>query len=159
MQRQGYRPGDYLERNPELRAALDLIADGRFSRGDREMFRPLVDNLRNSDPFFVLADFAAYVAAQERAAAAWLDRDALDADVDRQCRLLREVFVGPLDSRVRDTDLDAASRDRLVALSFRSRDCADSSFFDALAHVRRARRDGRNARPRAPDANSSVSKS
>jgi starch phosphorylase len=33
MQRQGYRPGEYLERNPELRAALDLIADGRFSRG------------------------------------------------------------------------------------------------------------------------------
>ena len=76
MQRQGYRPGDYLERDPELRAALDLIADGRFSRGDREMFRPLVDNLKTSDPFFVLADFAAYAATQERAAAAWLDRDA-----------------------------------------------------------------------------------
>jgi len=76
MQRQGYRPGDYLERDPELRAALDLIADGRFSRGDREMFRPLVDNLKTSDPFFVLADFAAYAATQQRAAAAWLDRDA-----------------------------------------------------------------------------------
>ncbi len=76
VRRQGYRPGEYLERDPELRAALDLIADGRFSRGDREMFRPLVDNLTRSDPFFVLADFAAYAAAQERAAAAWLDRDA-----------------------------------------------------------------------------------
>jgi len=40
------------------------------------MFRPLVDNLTRSDPFFVLADFAAYAAAQERAGAAWLDRDA-----------------------------------------------------------------------------------
>ena len=76
MQRQGYRPGDYLDREPELRAVLDLIAEGRFSRGDREMFRPLVDNLTSSDPFFVLADFAAYVATQERAAAAWLERDA-----------------------------------------------------------------------------------
>jgi len=76
MRRQGYRPGDYLDRDPELRAALDLIADGRFSRGDREMFRPLVDNLTYSDPFFVLADFSAYVATQDRAAAAWLDRDA-----------------------------------------------------------------------------------
>ena len=75
MRRQGYRPRDYLERNPGLSAALDLVADGRFSRGDREMFRPLVDNLTSSDPFLVLADFAAYVAAQERAAAAWLDRD------------------------------------------------------------------------------------
>jgi starch phosphorylase len=76
MQREGYRPGAYLERDPELRAALDLIADGRFSRGDREMFRPLVDDLTRSDPFFVLADFAEYVATQERAAARWLDRDA-----------------------------------------------------------------------------------
>jgi starch phosphorylase len=75
MRRQGYRPRDYLERDPELRAALDLVADGRFSRGDREMFRPLVDNLKSSDPFFVLADFAAYVATEERAGAAWLDRD------------------------------------------------------------------------------------
>jgi starch phosphorylase len=40
------------------------------------MFRPLVDNLTSSDPFFVLADFAAYVKAQERVAAAWLERDA-----------------------------------------------------------------------------------
>jgi glycogen phosphorylase len=76
MRRDGYRPGAYLERDPELRAALDLIADGRFSRGDREMFRPLVDDLTRSDPFFVLADFAEYVATQERAAARWLDRDA-----------------------------------------------------------------------------------
>jgi glycogen phosphorylase len=73
--RQGYRPRDYLERDPELAAALDLVADGRFSRGDREMFQPLVDNLTGSDPFFVLADFAEYAAAQERADAAWLDRD------------------------------------------------------------------------------------
>ena len=33
---------------------LDLIADGTFSHGDTEMFRPLVDNLRYDDPFLVL---------------------------------------------------------------------------------------------------------
>jgi starch phosphorylase len=75
MRRQGYRPSDYLDRDAELRAVLDLVAEGRFSRGDRELFRPLVDNLTHSDPFFVLGDFAAYVATQEQAAAAWLDRD------------------------------------------------------------------------------------
>lgn len=40
---------------------LDLIAGGRFSRGDSEVFRPLVDNLRHDDPFLVLADYASYV--------------------------------------------------------------------------------------------------
>jgi starch phosphorylase len=75
VQRDGHRPREYLERDPELRATLDLIAEGRFSRGDRELFRPLVDNLTVSDPFLVLADFRAYVACQERVAAAWQDQE------------------------------------------------------------------------------------
>jgi starch phosphorylase len=61
IKREGYRPVDYIGRNDELKAALELIAEGRFSRGDTEVFRPLVDNLRYDDPFLVLADYAAYV--------------------------------------------------------------------------------------------------
>jgi starch phosphorylase len=38
------------------------------------MFRPLVDNLLQHDPFLVLADYADYVACQERVSAAWNDR-------------------------------------------------------------------------------------
>jgi starch phosphorylase len=54
---------------------LDLIANGYFSHGDREVFAPLVDNLRHADPFLVLADYAAYVAAQEQVDAAWEDTE------------------------------------------------------------------------------------
>jgi len=71
VRREGYRPARELERNPELEAALELIAAGAFSRGDREIFQPLIDNLRNSDPFLVLADYADYVACQERVNTAW----------------------------------------------------------------------------------------
>jgi glycogen phosphorylase len=73
--RDGYRPTRELERNPELEQALELIAAGTFSRGDRQMFQPLIDNLRNSDPFLVLADYADYIACQERVGAAWQDGD------------------------------------------------------------------------------------
>jgi starch phosphorylase len=73
VQREGYRPASYADGNAALREALDLIADGYFSRGDHEVFRPLVDNLLQSDPFLVLADFADYVACQERVSAAWND--------------------------------------------------------------------------------------
>jgi starch phosphorylase len=73
VKREGYRPGDYANGNAELRDALDLVAGGHFSRGDREMFRPLVENLLRSDPFLVLADYADYVACQERVSAAWAD--------------------------------------------------------------------------------------
>lgn len=74
-QRTGYRPADHIEQNAELRGALELIRSGQFSRGDRETFRPLVDNLLDSDPFLVLADFAAYVACQEQVDAAWCDAE------------------------------------------------------------------------------------
>jgi starch phosphorylase len=75
VKREGYRPADYVEGNAELRAVLDLIGGGRFSHGDTEVFRPLVENLTQSDPFLVLADYAAYVACQERVSAAWQDAE------------------------------------------------------------------------------------
>src|SRR5262249_13978366 len=70
-----YRPESYVEGNVELREVLELIANGHFSRGDASVFAPLVENLRHSDPFLVLADYAAYVACQERVSAAWHDTD------------------------------------------------------------------------------------
>ena len=73
LQRTGYRPAEYAERDAELRESLELIGSGHFSRGDREMFRPLVENLWNHDPFLVLADHADYLACQGRVDAAWSD--------------------------------------------------------------------------------------
>ena len=73
VKREGYRPAAHVEANPELRAVLEMIGDGRFSRGDAEVFRPLVENLLHADPFLVLADFAGYVACQQRVSAAWRD--------------------------------------------------------------------------------------
>jgi len=75
VKREGYRPRDFIEQNAELREVLDRIERGQFSRGDRDVFRPLVDNLRESDPFLVLADFAAYIACQERVSEAWQDSE------------------------------------------------------------------------------------
>jgi starch phosphorylase len=71
----GYHPHEYLERDAELREAIDVIASGHFSRGDASVFRPLVDNLRYSDPFLVLADYASYMECQQRVSAAWQDAD------------------------------------------------------------------------------------
>ena len=75
LRQEGYRPASELERNPELEEALELIAAGTFSRGDRELFKPLIENLRTSDPFLVLADYADYVACQERVNTTWQDEE------------------------------------------------------------------------------------
>ncbi|QBR01964.1 glycogen/starch/alpha-glucan phosphorylase [Paraburkholderia pallida] len=73
VKREGYRPAHYVEGNAELREVLDLIAGGHFSRGDSQVFRPLVENLLHADPFLVLADYADYVACQARVSEAWTD--------------------------------------------------------------------------------------
>jgi starch phosphorylase len=75
VKRAGYRPADYIAGNSDLHAALEMISRGDFSRGDAEVFRPLVDNLMLSDPFLVLADYADYVACQEKVSAAWRDQE------------------------------------------------------------------------------------
>lgn len=69
----GYRPLEFYERNPALKNALDLIDSGHFSGGDGELFRPLVDSLIHRDPYFVLADFQAYVDCQKRVSQVWAD--------------------------------------------------------------------------------------
>ncbi|MBV9318322.1 MAG: glycogen/starch/alpha-glucan phosphorylase, partial [Mycobacterium sp.] len=76
IRREGYRPTDFIEGNDELRVVLELIAAGRFSRGDTEVFGPLVESLSQHDTFFVIADYAAYVRCHERVSAAWRDSDA-----------------------------------------------------------------------------------
>jgi starch phosphorylase len=76
LRQAGYRPADYYRGNEELKAVIDLIGSGYFSRGDRDLFRPLIDNLLHHDPFFVLADFAAYLACQDQVDKAYRDRDA-----------------------------------------------------------------------------------
>jgi len=70
----GYDPRRYYEAEEELRAVLDLVAGGRFSRGDRELFRPLVDSLLERDEYLVLADFAAYADCQARVSETFGDR-------------------------------------------------------------------------------------
>ncbi|MCP5425748.1 MAG: glycogen/starch/alpha-glucan phosphorylase [Gammaproteobacteria bacterium] len=62
----GYDPMGIYQANAELREALDLIRSGHFSRGDGELFRPLVDSLLYSDPYLLLADYQAYVDCQDR---------------------------------------------------------------------------------------------
>ncbi|HTV97533.1 MAG TPA: glycogen/starch/alpha-glucan phosphorylase [Steroidobacteraceae bacterium] len=63
----GYRPGLELERNPELRAALDLIDSGHFCASRADEAKPVVRRLlQDGEPYLVLADFASYAAAQDR---------------------------------------------------------------------------------------------
>ena len=76
LKARGYRPRDHYENNPELREVIDFIAGGGLADGNTALFKPLVDNLLEDDPFLVLADYQAYVAAQEAVSKLWRDPEA-----------------------------------------------------------------------------------
>jgi starch phosphorylase len=69
----GYRPRDLYERDPVLRDVVDALADGTFSRGDTSLFRPIVDQLLDQDPWLLLADFRSYLESQAEVERAYLD--------------------------------------------------------------------------------------
>jgi starch phosphorylase len=67
----GYDPGAIYRSNDELRAVIDLIRDGHFSGGDRDLFRPIVDSLLHGDSYRLLADFQSYADSQALVGAAY----------------------------------------------------------------------------------------
>ncbi len=71
----GYRPLDYYEGNQGLRDVIDLIRSGFFSRGDTELFKPLLDDLLRNDPYLLLADFQSYIECQDRVSEVYRDTD------------------------------------------------------------------------------------
>ena len=63
----GYQPMRYYEANAALKAVLDAIAGGAFSADEPARYRGLVDSLLwGGDHYLLLADYAAYVATQQR---------------------------------------------------------------------------------------------
>jgi starch phosphorylase len=72
----GYHPRQVLEVDPELAELLEVIGAGAYCPREPNLFAPLLATLTERDPFLVLADFRAYVAAQEAAEKAWRDPEA-----------------------------------------------------------------------------------
>ena len=75
LQAAGYHPGSYYESNPSLKSAIDLIASGHFTGGDRDAVSTVVGDWLYNDRFLALADYASYIEAQERVEAAYADQD------------------------------------------------------------------------------------
>ena len=67
LRQSGYQPMRYYEGNPALKAVLDAISGGQFSPEEPGRYRGLVDSLLwGGDHYLLLADYASYVATQDR---------------------------------------------------------------------------------------------
>ena len=72
----GYNPWDHYHRDPELKQVLDMIGSGYFSADETDRYKPLFDLLtRDGDHYLLLADYAAYVSAQQDVDRLYRDRD------------------------------------------------------------------------------------
>jgi starch phosphorylase len=69
----GYHPPQEYEQNALLREVIDFIASGELDGGNADVFNPIVANLLDHDPFLLLADYQAYIDAQERVSTLWRD--------------------------------------------------------------------------------------
>jgi starch phosphorylase len=66
LKARGYNPMDYYKANPQLREVIDLIGSGFFSKGDRDLFKPLVDSLLYHDEYLLIADYQSYIDRQDQ---------------------------------------------------------------------------------------------
>jgi starch phosphorylase len=71
----GYNPMNYYQNNSELKGVIELVRAGFFSRGDGEMFQPLIDGLLHQDQYMVLADFESYLDCQAQVDQAYADKE------------------------------------------------------------------------------------
>lgn len=66
LKRRGYNAFDYYNANPELKQVIDQLNSGFFSPQNPDEFKDIYNNLMYHDRFFCLADYDAYIAAQEK---------------------------------------------------------------------------------------------
>ncbi|MBI3775040.1 MAG: glycogen/starch/alpha-glucan phosphorylase, partial [Gammaproteobacteria bacterium] len=75
-QRNGYNPWHFYDTQPELKHALDMISTGYFSPSDADRYRPIFDALTaHGDRYFLLADYASYIACQGNVDALYRDQE------------------------------------------------------------------------------------
>jgi starch phosphorylase len=70
-----YQPQTYIDADSDLREVIDLLAAGHFNPCEPGIFDMILDAVRSPhDPWMTLADFRAYVDAQQQVARAWQDQ-------------------------------------------------------------------------------------
>lgn len=65
LKKKGYNAYDYYNANPEIKQCIDQIAGGFFSPGNPNEFKNIADVLLKYDHYLLLADYDAYIKAQD----------------------------------------------------------------------------------------------
>ena len=71
---QGYDPKSYCHGNAELKQTLDMISGGYFCPDEPARYQGITDALLQGDNYLLLADYASYVACQDRVSELYRDQ-------------------------------------------------------------------------------------
>lgn len=71
----GYSPAEYYESNTALRKIVDMIRTNHFNKTEPGIFEPIVNELLYRDYYFVMADFDAYIKAQNYAEETYMNTE------------------------------------------------------------------------------------
>lgn len=66
LKSKGYQPKKYIEANPELAVVMNQLKTGFFSNGNANEFLDIYNNLMIHDRYYTLADYDAYIEAQDK---------------------------------------------------------------------------------------------
>ena len=75
LKHRGYYPGQYIEKSPMLQEIFRLIDSGFFSPHDLKLFSPIVQGLKEHDPYLVCADFDSYCQTQDDISRMYLNKE------------------------------------------------------------------------------------
>jgi len=71
----GYNPRTYYESNSMLKKVIDMIASDFFNKNEPGIFKSIVDGLLGVDFYCLLADYKAYIDAQDKVSKLYLNID------------------------------------------------------------------------------------
>ena len=77
----GYNPMDIYNSDADIRRVVNQLVDGKYSQGDKEMYRDLYNSLltvqggSKADTYFILKDFRSYADTQKKVEEAYRDKD------------------------------------------------------------------------------------
>ncbi len=71
LKARGYVPAEHIAASKLLKDAIDLVDSGFFAMDEPKRFAPIVDSLRQKDPYLIGADFEDYARAHREVDQAW----------------------------------------------------------------------------------------